>query len=406
MPEMSQTSRPLDGCVVLDFSQYVAGPLATMLLGDLGARVIKIERPGGDAYRAYAPESAGMSRHFAGLNRGKESVVCDLATKEGRELCEALVRRCDAVVHNFLPERAARFGLDGPAVAELNPGAVLCTVSSFGTDGPDAGRPAFDLVAQALSGLLALTVSAAEPVPHRVGGLPLADLTTGLLSALAVVTGLFQARTNPAAQAPEVEVSLLGASFALQVQQLARSAVGPGHDARTAGPGGSLCEPAGELGDPEALDPYYRCYPCAEGFLAVACLDRPQRERFLEVLGLSDPLVANPQQPSASPKDRAERLGRVAEVASMLAGDPARTWSARLRSSGVPAAEVNSLEAGADSRQAVANGLAARLDQPGIGPMRTLGGVVKVNGAPLFSHRPAPSLGEHQSVVEDWLAMT
>ena len=145
---------PLDGIRVLEYAQYVAGPFAGMLLADLGADVIKVEPPRGDAWRRYEPFAEGESRYFYALNRNKRSVVIDLKDEAGREASRALIRTADAVLHNLPPDRARRFELDRDSVRALNPAAVWCCVSALGSDGPEASLTAFDLVAQALSGLL------------------------------------------------------------------------------------------------------------------------------------------------------------------------------------------------------------------------------------------------------------
>ena len=151
---MTAAPLPLAGLRVLDYGQYVAGPFATMLLADLGADVVKVEPPRGDEWRRYDPFEEGESRYFYALNRGKRSVVLDLKTDAGRARSRELIAGADALVHNCLPERARRFGLDRDGVHAVNPRCVTVCVSAFGSGGPDAERPAYDLIGQALSGLL------------------------------------------------------------------------------------------------------------------------------------------------------------------------------------------------------------------------------------------------------------
>jgi crotonobetainyl-CoA:carnitine CoA-transferase CaiB-like acyl-CoA transferase len=392
-------SRPLDGLLVLDFSQYVAGPLATMLLSDLGADVVKVERPGGDAYRHYDPVVAGQSRYFCSLNRGKRSVICDLARPEGRELAAGLIARADAVVHNFLPARATAFGLDATTVERINPRAVVCAISAFGSIGPEAGTPGYDLIAQAVAGLLASAAHPGREVPERLGRMPLADFTAGLLAAVAVLTGLLdrERRHRGPAPATDFEVSLLGASLTLQAQQLATEV--------PAGPAGrfdaaALHEQTAARAAAADLEPFYRCYQTADAFIAVGCLDVAQRRRLLATLGLADPFVENPQRPAADEQERAARTALVREVERLLREGPAAEWIERFTAAGVPVAEVRTLDAAASSAQALANGLVISLDQPGLGPTRLLGGVVKQGGEPLVTARRAPDAGEHQQELE------
>jgi crotonobetainyl-CoA:carnitine CoA-transferase CaiB-like acyl-CoA transferase len=365
-------TRPLDGLLVLDFSQYVAGPLATMLLSDLGADVVKVERPGGDAYRHYDPVVPGQSRYFSSLNRGKRSVICDLASPEGRELAAGLIARADAVVHNFLPARAEAFGLDAATVKRLNERA----------------------------GLLAAAAHPGQQVPERLGRMPLADFTTGLLAAVAVLSGLLQRQRTPGAH--DFEVSLLGASLTLQAQQLATEEettdreTGPSRrfDAQ------AMREQTAARAAAAELEPFYRCYQTADAFIAVGCLDVAQRRRLLATLDLADPYVENPQRPAVDEQERSARAALVREIESRLRVGPAAEWIARLTAAGVPVAEVRTLDAAAASAQARANGLVISLDQPGLGPTRLLGGVVKQGGEPLVTPRRAPDLGEHQQELE------
>jgi len=392
-------TRPLDGLLVLDFSQYVAGPLATMLLSDLGADVVKVERPGGDAYRHYDPVVPGQSRYFSSLNRGKRSVICDLARPEGRELAAGLIARADAVVHNFLPARAAAFGLDAATVKRLNDRAVVCAISAFGSVGPEAGTPGYDLIAQAVAGLLASAAHTGQQVPERLGRMPLADFTTGLLAAVAVLSGLLQRQRTPGP--PDFEVSLLGASLTLQAQQLATEQ----DTAQDAGPARrfdaeAMREQTVARAAAAELEPFYRCYQTADAFIAVGCLDVAQRRRLLATLDLADPYVENPQRPAADDQERSARAALVREIESRLREGPAAEWIERFTAAGVPVAEVRTLDAAAASAQARANGLVISLDQPGLGPTRLLGGVVKQGGEPLVTPRRAPDLGEHQQELE------
>ena len=184
-------SAPLEGVRVVEYAQYVAGPLCGVLLGDLGAEVIKVEPPAGDAYRFVMPVAPAVGRYFLPLNRGKRSVVLDLKTVAGREASGRLLATADVVLHNYPTVRARAFGLDWDTLHELVPGAVLGVVSSFGAAGPLAGAPAYDLIAQAHAGLLTAHASPGDRVPVRAGGIPMADLTAGFLLATGVLAALY-----------------------------------------------------------------------------------------------------------------------------------------------------------------------------------------------------------------------
>ena len=172
----------------------MAGPLAGSLLAELGADVIKVEPPGGDAYRKVMPVAPGIGRFFVPLNRGKRSVVLDLKTADGCAALAQLVATADVVIHNSPPARAAAFGLAWEALHAAHPALVVGVVTSFGPHGPLAGRPAYDLVAQGRSGLLTSHASHGDTVPVRAGGIPMADLTAGHLLATGVLAALVAAR--------------------------------------------------------------------------------------------------------------------------------------------------------------------------------------------------------------------
>jgi crotonobetainyl-CoA:carnitine CoA-transferase CaiB-like acyl-CoA transferase len=389
---MTGAELPLDGLRVLDYGQYVASPFATMLLSDLGADVIKVEPPSGDEWRRYDPFEDGESRYFYALNRGKRSVALDLKSPEGRECSRALIASADALVHNCLPERARRFGLDSESVRAVNPRCVTVCVSAFGSSGPDSNRPAYDLIGQALSGLLLADPRPGDAVPRRTGGLALADFTAGLLAALAVTAGLLGRRER----APDLEVSLLGAALALQAQRFVEV---DGRDEPAAGSElagraelEALADRAAAL---EALDPYYRAHACADGFIALACLNSGQRRQVCELLGLEDRFADNPQ---AEPADRAEHDRRAAHVRAVEDGFArlsVREAVAALAARRVPASEVRSLGQLFDDPQVRANGLVQEVEQPGVGPVRLLGSLFKVGGTAAGRGRPAPALGEH-----------
>jgi crotonobetainyl-CoA:carnitine CoA-transferase CaiB-like acyl-CoA transferase len=391
---------PLAGLRVLEYAQYVAGPFAGMLLADLGADVIKVEPPAGDAWRRYEPFAPGESRYFYGLNRNKRSVVIDLKTDDGVRASSGLIRSADAVLHNFGADRALRFGLDRAAVRECNPDAVWCCVSALGSDGPQSSLTAFDLVAQAMSGLLLASAQEHDSPPQRAGGIAIADFTAGLLAAVAVLAGLVGRACTPA---PGIEVSLLGAALAVQAQRFV-SVDGVDPAPPRAEPGrlppateADLERLLHERGAVDELEPYYRSYRARDGYFVLACLHERQRRAAGAVLGLDDPWAANPQAPAADPDERARRVGLVEEFERRLALEPAAGWIRRFRAVGVPAAQVQRLDQLFEHEQVDANGLVATVDA-GAGPVRLLGSVFKVDDV-TAAVGPVPGLGEHTEEV-------
>lgn len=381
--------RPLEGLRVVELAQYVAGPLCGVLLADLGAEVVKLEPPDGDGYRHVMPVAPGLGRYFVPLNRGKRSVVCDLKTPDGRRIAARLVRDADVCLHNFPPERAARFGLAWDELHRAAPRLVVGVVSSFGDCGPLARVPAYDLVAQAHSGLLTAHASAGDRVPVRAGGIPVADLTAGLLLAIGVVAAALRARETGVGEL--VESSLLAAALAVQLQDLVWL------DGEERGGGlwadrGRLEARASEIARGVAMNPYYRAYATADGFVAVACLNLAQRRSFIGLFGLDDPTIDAPDLEPADPEVARRKEELTAEIERRVATVASERWVAELRAAGVPAARVQMREGLVADEQVAATGLLSAIDQPGLGRVTLL--------APLFAPQagraplaPAPLLG-------------
>ncbi len=385
---------PLEGITVADYSQYVAGPLCTLLLADLGADVIKVEPPQGDQWRRQEPCGDDVSKPFVALNRNKRSIALDLKSEEGRRLSAALVARADVVVHNCPPERARIFGLDPASVLAANPRVALVKVSAFGSDGPAAGRTAYDIIAQAASGLLMSDARVGDEVPIRAGGIAMADLSAGMLAAVAALAGLARARTT--GQGGEIEVSLLGAGLAVQIQRFISLDDENGTtQLESAATRADLDEVAQEMALGLRVNPYYRAFAAADGFIAIACLNRAQRARLLAEFGLEDPAAENPDDLPRTAEETARRERIVNAIATGLAERPAAEWVERLRALGVPCEEVRTLGSLFRDPQVEANGLVQEISQPGMGAVSLLGNLFKLDGEPFHARRSAPIRGEH-----------
>lgn len=383
-------SLPLEAVRVIEVAQYVAGPLAGSLLAELGADVIKVEPPGGDAYRRVMPVGSGTGRHFVPLNRGKRSVVLDLKTADGRAALAKLVASADVVVHNAPPARAEAFGLAWEGLHVSHPALVVGVVTSFGPHGPLAGAPAYDLVAQGRSGLLTSHASRGDGVPVRAGGIPLADLTAGHLLATGVLAALVQARSHGIGEL--VEVSLLGAALAVQVQDLVWLDGEAGGAARPA-TASDLAGRADEIAGGIAMNPYYRCYAAADGYLAVACLNLAQRLALLAVFGDDDATI---EAPDVVPADALVLQGKrelTAAIERAIAADTAEAWLARLGAAGVPCGPVLTRESVHADPQIRANGLIGEVAQPGLGTVTMLGRVFRLGSGEPPGPAAAPVLG-------------
>lgn len=386
---------PLEGVRVVEYAQYVAGPLCGVLLADLGADVVKVEPPGGDGYRHVMPVAPGVGRHFVPLNRGKRSVVVDLKSADGLETSARLLSRADIALHNFLHERAVRFGLDWNAVHDAHPALVVGHVSSFGTSGPLADAPAYDLVAQARAGLLTAHASPGDTVPVRAGGIPMADLTAGFLLATGVLAAFVGARSTGVGEL--VDVSLLAAAMAVQLQDLVWLA-GEAPDAPRAADRAQLDARAGEITGGVDMNPYYRCFEASDGFVAVACLNLAQRRAFLGLFGLDDATI---DAPDIFPDDvvvlraKVELTDAIARAFSERSVDD---WVELLESAGVPCGVVQQRETISADPQVVAERLVGRVAQPGVGEIDLLAPFLQVGGE-RQTLSAAPQLGADTDAV-------
>jgi len=387
---------PLAGVRVVEYAQYVAGPLCGVLLADLGAEVIKVEPPTGDGYRHVLPAAPGVGRYFVPLNRGKRSAVVDLKTDEGRATSARLLASADVAVHNFPPERAERYGLEWGGLHATHPRLVVGRVTSFGTSGPLAGAPAFDLVAQARAGLLTAHASPGDAVPVRAGGIPMADLTAGFLLATGVLAALVRARESGSGEL--VDVSLLAAALAVQLQDLVWLADEAGAEDVALADRAHLEARAAEIASGVAMNPYYRCFEAADGFVAVACLNLAQRRAFIDLFGLEDATI---DAPDLVPDDgdvltAKEEVTAAVEIA--FREWSVEEWLARLEGVGVPCGRVQQRETVYADPQVAAEGLVAGVVQPGLGPTRLLAPSIRVGGRSAET-TAAPALGADTEAV-------
>jgi crotonobetainyl-CoA:carnitine CoA-transferase CaiB-like acyl-CoA transferase len=307
-----------------------------------------------------------------------------------------LVERADIVVHNYAPARAVSFGLDWTTLHAAKPELVVGVVSSFGESGPLAGAPAYDLVAQARSGLLTAHAGPGDTVPVRAGGIPLADLTAGYLLATEVLAALVAARGSGVGRL--VDVSLLAAALAVQVQDLVWLDGEAGAGARIAS-AADLGARADEIGSGLAMNPYYRCYETSDGFVAVACLNVVQRRAFADLFQVDDPTIEAPDLVPDDPGVLDAKRRLTAEIEHAIAEHSASTLLERLASAGVPASPVLVRESVHADEQVIASGLVATVDQPGLGQVQMLRSLVGRR-----SPEAAPELGADTDAVLGELA--
>lgn len=385
--EPSGPAGPLEGCLVADFSRVLAGPLATMVLGDLGATVVKVEHPAGDDTRRWGPPFLGAeSTYYLSVNRNKRSVVLDLAAPQGRQDALALAERATVLVENFRPGRLAAFGLAYEQLAPRNPGLVYCSISGFGGEGtPGAGIPGYDFVVQAVSGLMDITGPPGGP-PHKVG-VAVVDVLTGLQAAIGILAAL--AARGRGGRGQRVEVSLFGSALAALVNQ-ASAYLNTGTVPHAMGNRHPSITP-------------YETLAAADGDLAVAVGNDPQFAALCAVLGLA--ALAEDPRFRTNAQRVANREVLVDALEQRLGRAPVHTWVAALRDAGVPCGPVN--DVGAAFAEAGRLGMAAAVTLPGTGdgspPVRTVANPLGLSASPVRYRRPPPVLGQDTDEVLAWL---
>ncbi len=374
----------LSGIRVIDLSHQAAGPWCTSLLGDLGADVIKVEKPGrGDGIR-YAdrtgrlpPEIGGLN--FQGLNRNKRGITIDIGQEAGCALVRRLVERADVLVENFRPGVMDRHGLGWDAMHALNPRLVYCSITAFGPRGPLAQKPGMDLILQATGGLMGHT---GEPGgPPIKSAPPVADISSGIYAALGICTALFARANSGVGQ--HVEVAMLDAVVSLFSDVAANVLT----DGQKYGKFGS--------GHPDLVP--YQAFPASDGYFIVACLTNAFWKRLAAALGRED-LLADPRFTTNDlrVKHRADIVPILSDI--FRARDCAH-WIALLESHDIPACRVNMLEDILSHPQIEANGAVVEREDARRGRIRTLSPPVKMSGTPTGVARLAPALGEHTDEV-------
>lgn len=385
------SSGPLDGVLVVDLTRALAGPHATMMLGDLGARVVKVETPTtGDDSRTWGPPFAGegderTSTYFLAANRNKESVRLDLKDAGDLAVLEELVRRADVLAENFRVGVMDRLGLGRSRLRELNPRLVVLSITGFGHDGPEAGRAGYDQIAQGEGGLMSLT---GTTEPTRTG-VPVADLLAGMNGAYGVAAALFERERVEAAGGSwtgrVVRTSLLASVVGVHAYQGTRWTV--------AG------EVPGLQGTHHAAIAPYGLFHTATSPIQVACGSEGLWHAFAGVLGLDgdDPRFAT----NLDRVTRREEL--VAVVEGVLASVPAEEWLARLDAAGVPSGKVRSLDEVYTWEQTRSQGLLLDVEHPVHGRLQLPGSALRFDDQPFSGgraeHRAPPLLGEHDAAV-------
>ena len=369
---------PLEGITVLDLTRVLSGPYCTMLLADMGARVIKIEQPGkGDDTRGWGPPFLnGESAYFLSVNRNKESVTIDFKNPEGRALLNRLVDRCDVLVENFRPGTLAKLGLDYASLSTRHPQLVYCSVSGFGQTGPRRQESGYDAVIQAEGGLMSIT-GAADGPPFRLG-VAIADIVSGMFAAYGISLALLSRERSGRGQ--EVDIAMLDAVSALLTYQ-AGAYFASGHVPR-------------RLGNRHPSIVPYETFAASDGDFVLAVGNDDLWKTFCEVadLDFGDRFATNRQRVMGY--DTLRPL-----IASRLETQTRQYWIERLTAAGVPCGSVRDIGELFGDPQLRARDMVASVQHETIGSMDVLGVPVKLSATPGSVRTPPPRLGEHTAAV-------
>jgi len=374
----------LDKLVVIDFTNHLSGPYCAMILADQGADVIKVERPGkGDDLRQSPPHVNGEGAPFMLWNRNKRSIELDLKNPDDLKAAKELVKTADVMVENFRPGVAERIGIGYETMAELNPSLIYCSISGFGQTGPYSSRGGFDLVAQAMSGLMTIN-GPPEGGPYRIP-IAISDVAAGMNGAIGILTAL--QHRNKTGEGQQVDVSLLDSALSMCVYEAA-NVFATGQKPERLGQGHRGSAP-------------YQIFPTKDGWLALGASQQKFWEQTCEIIG-ADNLISDPRF-----LEKKDRVARQQELAAILAPyfqkENTKHWFEKLDALGIPCGPVmDHLETLSDPH-IIAREMIAKVHHPKAGSGRTLGTPIKLSKTPGGVRRAAPTLGEHNDEVRDQL---
>ena len=376
-----QVAGPMAGTRVVDLTRILAGPLCTMMLGDMGAEIIKVEPPGtGDDTRGWGPPfAAGEAAYFLGVNRNKRSIVLNMAVPAGQKILRDLIENADVLVDNFKLGTLAKWGFTDEWFDSHAPRLVRCSITGYGSSGPKAPLPGYDFILQAESGLMSIC-GAADGGPTKYG-VAIVDVCTGMLACNSILAAL-NARTRTG-KGQKVEVSLYETSLAMLVNVASNVLV--------SGKGG------GRFGNGHPSIVPYTTYQAADAMIALAVGNDAQFARTAEVLGhpewADDPRF---KQNRARVENRVTIDGLIEQA---LKRDKADAWLAKLKAAGVPCGKINSVAAVLDDPHTAARNMVETVQHPTIGALKMLGIPFKFSATPCSVQRAPPTLGQHTDEI-------
>lgn len=380
---------PLENIRVLDLSRILAGPYCTMMLGDLGAEVIKVERPGaGDDTRQWGPPfAAGESSYYLCCNRNKKGITLNFKSAEGRELAARLADQSDILVENFLPGTLASWGLSYEALARRNPRLIYCSITGFGQTGPRRDEPGYDIMIQALAGVMSFTGEADGP-PTKLG-VAISDLTAGIFATNAILTALYAREKTGIGD--RIDIALFDSTLAWLANVGSNYLVS-----------GAIPERRGSA-HPNIVP--YQSFAAADESLIIAVGNDGQFVKFCAVIGRPE-LAADPRFATNALRVQ-NRPTLIPLLTAEVARRPAAEWLQALEQAGIPCGPVNTVDRAFGDPQTAAREMLIEVPHPTIGPLKMAGSPLKLSGIGTKPRRPPPLLGEHtDEVLAEVLKMT
>jgi formyl-CoA transferase len=368
--------QPLNGIRVLDLSRVLAGPYCTMVLGDLGADVIKVESPGGDETRGWGPPFAGSeSAYYLCVNRNKRGIVVDFKTEEGRKIIRELIKQSDVLVENFRPGTLARFSLDYDSASLINPNLIYCSITGFGQTGPLSDKPGYDFMIQGMGGLMSIT---GEPdgEPMKVG-VAVADLFAGQNAVIAILAAL-QARTQTG-KGQFLDISLFDSQVAMLANVASNFLIS-----------GNLSK---RYGNAHANIVPYQSFQASNAWFVVAVGNDRQFEKLCRVIGKEE--YARDPRFAANAGRVENRDELIALLKQIFLRKTASEWLSMLENAGIPCGPINTLDKVFSMTQVEARDMVMHVEHAEAGDLRLVGSPLKLSKTPVGYRLPPPRLGEH-----------
>ncbi len=398
---------PLDGIKIVEFTQIIAAPFGGMLLSDMGAEVIKIEPIEGEPWRLHTEFLPKESKTFITLNRGKKSLPLDLQSQEGLEIAQKLVSDADVVIINARPDVPENLGIDYETLSQLNPKLIYCDNTAFGRQGPHGYRPGYDLIIQAMSGLLAADNKVVDGVPQQVTATAVADYTTGVAIAWGVSAALFSRERTGKGQ--KIDTTLLSTSLLIQGGFMEMEEHGKKEKDEFVETLGALRQAGlpyqSLLDQQQAFSPfnnafriYYTTYQTANDVIAIACLSNRLRKKAANAIGVVDPRFSEDydlEDPSIVLA--IECLSE--EMKSVILTKTGEEWLSIFDAAGVPAGPVRFIQELTNDEQVIANDMVVEVNHSLAGKIRMAGPMIQMSETPLAVQSASPALGEHTDEI-------